>query len=211
MDESERQRLHDEWAPYYDESVASSTTSTGFPFAGYEAALSAAAEMAGPRRGERVLDLGTGTGRLAALFAERECVVTAIDLSPGMLAQAAKRLPSATLLRLDLLGDWSPLAGQRFDVIASGYVFHEFDDAMKIALLMRLRDDHLNDGGRIVVADIAFETRADLERIRAVGEAWDESESYWVEDEMVAALGSAGMPASVRRVSICAAVFRLLP
>lgn len=128
-----------------------------------------------------------------------------------MLEQAAKRLPSATLLRLDLLGDWAPLAGQRFEVVASGYVFHEFDDATKVGLLTRLRDDHLTDGGRIVIADIAFETRAELERIRAIGEAWDESESYWVSEEAVPALARIDPAATFYRVSFCAGVFRVQP
>jgi SAM-dependent methyltransferase len=40
--------------------------------------------------GQRILDLGTGTGTLACGFAERGCDVVGLDPSPEMLAQAAK-------------------------------------------------------------------------------------------------------------------------
>src|SRR6516164_2220658 len=40
--------------------------------------------------GDRLLDLGTGTGTLARGFAERGCAVTGIDSSGEMLASARK-------------------------------------------------------------------------------------------------------------------------
>ena len=40
------------------------------------------------RAGQRVLDLGSGTGSLARGFARRGARVTALDISEGLLAQA---------------------------------------------------------------------------------------------------------------------------
>lgn len=50
--------------------------------------------LAGPLRGKRVLDVGTGDGTYAIEAAARGGVVTAIDLEPSMLAAARARAAS---------------------------------------------------------------------------------------------------------------------
>lgn len=47
----------------------------------------------GPVSGRRIVDVGCGTGRLAALLAAQDADVIGIDLDAGMLAVAAPRLP----------------------------------------------------------------------------------------------------------------------
>ena len=45
--------------------------------------------------------------------------------------------------------------------------------------------DHLNPGGQILIGDVAFETRSQLEQCRKdVGDEWDEEEIYFVVDEL---------------------------
>lgn len=52
-------------------------------------------------RGRRVLDVGCGTGRLAAALAEREAArVWAVDATPAMLEQARGRVPAGVGLKL---------------------------------------------------------------------------------------------------------------
>jgi len=46
-----------------------------------------------PRSGERVLDLGCGTGRLSAVIADKECEVLGIDADPTMIAAARDQYP----------------------------------------------------------------------------------------------------------------------
>ncbi len=47
-------------------------------------------------RGRRVLDVGCGTGRLAAALAERHgCKVWGVDPSPEMIEVASERVPKA--------------------------------------------------------------------------------------------------------------------
>src|SRR6266545_844054 len=54
---------------------------------------SAVLDACGPLRGRWVVDVGCGTGRLAAVVAARGARVMGVDLDPGMLTVAAERLP----------------------------------------------------------------------------------------------------------------------
>ncbi|MCA9513726.1 MAG: protein-L-isoaspartate(D-aspartate) O-methyltransferase [Myxococcales bacterium] len=49
-------------------------------------------ELAGPREGERALDVGTGSGYQAAILAELCDTVVAIEVLPALAALAARRL-----------------------------------------------------------------------------------------------------------------------
>jgi len=64
--------------------------------------------------GMRVLDVGCGTGRLAAAFAARGAEVTALDFSPAMLARLREALPPELSGRVHPVeADW-----QEFDLAA---------------------------------------------------------------------------------------------
>ncbi|MEZ6038237.1 MAG: class I SAM-dependent methyltransferase [Planctomycetota bacterium] len=70
-------------------------------------------------RGARVLDVAAGAGRHARLFAQRGCVVTAIDRDVAALrAVAAEATPgSIEVLEADLENAPWPLPGRAFDAI----------------------------------------------------------------------------------------------
>ena len=133
---SNRLELFDAWAADYDAGV---TSEEGFPFAGYEAVLGRVVQRAAPQPAPseppqsqptlRVLDLGTGTGNLAARFAALSAEVWGLDFSSQMLAEARENVPNATFLQADLLGDWPTLP--QFDRIVSSYLLHEFDLSAK--------------------------------------------------------------------------------
>ncbi|MFQ5814134.1 MAG: corrinoid protein-associated methyltransferase CpaM, partial [Anaerolineae bacterium] len=108
--------------------------------------------------GDRVLEIGCGTGTLAVLCARRGAHVTATDASPLMLSVARKRVEAEELGdRIDLhqmdattLADHFP--AYSFDVIVSTLVFSELgDDGLRYVLeeCQRL----LKDDGRLVIAD----------------------------------------------------------
>jgi ubiquinone/menaquinone biosynthesis C-methylase UbiE len=76
-----------------------------------------------PVRGERWLDLGTGTGEVALRAARAGAHVTALDISPKMLAAArAKAATEGVEIRFDE-GDAQelPYADGSFDVVSSSF------------------------------------------------------------------------------------------
>ncbi len=70
-----------------------------------------------------VLDLGTGTGELAAALAARGHGVTGIDTAERLLRRAARRLPGVTFKTMDLV-DLPGLATESFDLVALAHVLH---------------------------------------------------------------------------------------
>ncbi len=194
----------DDWAGTYDASVSIDQ----FPFFGYQDILARIVALAEPIRGMSVLDLGTGTGNLAARFAVLGCDVWCTDFSVPMLAQARQKIPDAHFVQHDLRRHWPEELRRPFDRIVSAYVFHHFELDEKIRILRDLASN-LASGGRMIIGDIAFPNLASQERVKTeVGAEW-EQEHYWLADESLAALYKAGLPASYTQVSSCAGMFVL--
>jgi tRNA (cmo5U34)-methyltransferase len=90
-----------------------------------------------PRDVRRILDLGTGDGRLLALLKiDRPAAqAVALDFSPTMLQAARERFagdPSVTVVAHDLEAPLPEL--DRFDVVVSSFAIHHCGDARKRAL-----------------------------------------------------------------------------
>ena len=196
----------DDWAESYDASVVIDQ----FPFYGYRQVLANVVALAQAHPGMAVLDLGTGTGNLAADFARKGCELWCTDFSAPMLAQARRKLPHAHFLQHDLRTEL-PAEWQRpFDRIVSAYVFHHFELEEKIRILCGLLP-RLAPGGRIVIGDIAFRDQAALDIVKAgAGQEW-EDEYYWLVDQSRLALKKAGLRLSYRQISACAGIFVLYP
>jgi SAM-dependent methyltransferase len=77
----------------------------------YEAALARA--PVGP--GDRVLDVGCGTGTFLRLCADRGATTSGIDAAEGLLALARARVPEADLRHGDMLA--LPFADNSFDLV----------------------------------------------------------------------------------------------
>ena len=194
----------DRAASTYDRTVSQGT---GFPYDGYEDVLDEVFRRADVQAGMLVLDLGVGTGNLAAKFVDIGCVVWGIDSSEKMLTEAQRKLPRMSLIRADLLAEW-PQVRQRFHRVVSSYAFHHFDLPAKVQLLSRIARYYLTPDGRIVVADIAFASKQE----RAVAkkrfrEAWEDGEHYWAADEAITELAQSGLCCEYRQVSECGGVF----
>ena len=193
----------DQWAATYDQSVRSG----GFPFEGYRRMLHTIFDLADVKRRAAILDLGVGTGNLAQLFADQGCELWGLDYSARMLARAQAKLPGAHLMQADLQGEWPPELARRFDCIVSAYVFHHFPLVEKIDLIKGLIEQHLAPGGRLLIGDIAFADQAAEDAVRrSTGNEW-EQEDYWLVDQALPALASAGLQVEYREISYCAGVF----
>ena len=76
-----------------------------------------------PQRCRRVLDVGCGTGAFAAKLAQRSEHVDALDRSPEMIEEAARRTPdNVNWVLADVLGE--PLPGNDYDAIFSICALH---------------------------------------------------------------------------------------
>lgn len=92
------------------------------------------------RDGQRILDLGTGTGSLARGFAKRGARVTALDPSKDLMAQA-RVLDEAAGVSIDYRvgkAEQTGLPDAAFDVVGAGQCWHWFDRAVAAREVRRL-------------------------------------------------------------------------
>ncbi len=120
-------------------------------------------ELLAPQAGERILDLGCGTGQLTAEIAQRGAQVIGLDNSANMIGQARQNYPGLAFV----LGD---AAGFRFeepfDAVFSNAALHWVKDADRaVESIARA----LRPGGRFVAEfGGSGNTRAILAALRAV-------------------------------------------
>ena len=175
----------DLWADGYDKAVGISDKGNTYPFAGYKKVLSFIFQTIMESENTAVLDIGFGTGTLTTKLYECGCTIYGQDFSSKMIALASEKMPNAHLYQGDFSkGLVEPLRNCRYDFIVATYSLHHLTDAQKIVFLSELRD-HLKGNGKIIIGDVAFETRKDLEQCRlAAGDAWDDEEIYFVVEEL---------------------------
>lgn len=108
--------------------------------------------------GGNVLELASGSGRIAIPLARRGCRVTGLELSDGMLARARARAahqPADTQARLQWVrADMAnfDLPGQRFGLAFVAYnSFWLLDDVAAQAACLRCVVRHLEPQGRLVL------------------------------------------------------------
>ncbi len=86
----------------------------------------------GLRGGERVLDVATGTGLVAAeMRARADCSIVAVDQSPAMLAAARARFAAVGGSRVELVqaeAERLPFPDESFDVVSFTYLLRYVDD-----------------------------------------------------------------------------------
>jgi len=102
-------------------------------------------EMLDPKPGERILDLGCGTGHLTERIAASGAEVVGLDLSPSMVAQARQNFPK---LRFQLADARSFRVKERYDAIFSNAALHWVREAADAVESIALA---LKPGGRLVL------------------------------------------------------------
>ena len=210
MKSSLEQHNFDLWQPTYDADVIACDEAGDYPFAGYRALQDQVFEIIHARPGVSVLDLGCGTGQMAARLLRAGHPVTGLDFSPAMLACARENAPGARLVQGELSSELPELlAGETYDCILAAYSLHHLTDEEKYALLRALAK-RLRPDGVILVGDVSFPTRAGLEACReAYDDEWDEEEYYFVRDELETALPEYDIDCIP--ISFCADVYLLSP
>ena len=173
------------WADDYDKSVGVSDEEGTYPFAGYKTILNEIYNRVLSSSAKTVLDIGFGTGTLTSKLYEYGCIIYGQDFSERMIELAQEKMPNAKLLQGDFSkGLAEPLTQQKYDAIIATYSLHHLTDAQKISFINSLLS-LLNDGGCIYIGDVAFETRASLEKcMDDSGDEWDDDEIYFVFDEL---------------------------
>ena len=108
--------------------------------------------------GQRVLDLGCGTGALLVMLARSGIQVTGTDVSASMLSVAGQRVRGegleerVTLRELGAVDLDVAFGDGSFDAIASSLMFSELSDD-EIALCLVQCHRILSPGGRLLIAD----------------------------------------------------------
>ncbi|MCM3626348.1 methyltransferase domain-containing protein [Paenibacillus glycanilyticus] len=101
-------------------------------------------EWLDPKAGERILDLGCGTGDLAAEIAGFGSIVTGMDQSEPMIATARNKYPAMSFL----VGDGEHFkVDAPFDAVFSNAALHWMTNATGVIESVR---EALKDGGRFV-------------------------------------------------------------
>ncbi|WP_404406321.1 class I SAM-dependent methyltransferase [Jeotgalibacillus malaysiensis] len=177
------------WANSYDQTVKVSEESNLYPFAGYKEILNTIFNTVMNQENAEVLDIGFGTGVLTNKLYENGHLIDGIDFSSEMISIAKKKMPEANLIEWDISNGLPPaLQEKKYDFIVSTYTLHHLNDEEKVTFIRELLS-HLKTGGQLLIGDIAFGKRDQLENCRKAHlKHWDEDEFYFVADELKAAL-----------------------
>jgi putative AdoMet-dependent methyltransferase len=192
---------HDHEAGRYDTDVADESNPVR---AGYAATLAWVVAQAAVQPGDVVVDLGIGTGNLAALLPPGRRLV-GVDVSEHMLGLARAKLAQGTeLVQADMLdADALP---DLVDVVVSTYAIHHLTAEEK-AELVRLLAARLRPGGRLVVGDLMAAGRDVVAALRERLHHPDADDLFaeefpWYLDETLPVLAAAGFrPLTVHQLS----------
>ena len=121
-------------------------------------------ELLNAQSGERILDLGCGTGHLTARIAETGALVVGVDRSPDMIRQAKEKYPS---LKFEVMDAREIALDGKFDAVFSNATLHWIKEPERvIAGIGKL----FRPGGRFVAEFGGKGNTAEL--LKAVQHAW---------------------------------------
>ncbi|MBL8956602.1 MAG: class I SAM-dependent methyltransferase [Myxococcaceae bacterium] len=130
------------------------------PLGGRETLRREALDAVGVAAGQRVLELGCGSGGLTRRLVERGARVTSVDWSGPMLRLARTRAPAATFVRSELTAF---VPAETFDLVLFAFVLHELEPGERAAAL-RVARAAIGPGSRLAVVDHAEPARGAVAR-----------------------------------------------
>ena len=142
--------LFDEWAEYYDDTVAGNDKEYEEVFRNYDEILQEVVDLSSGK----VMEFGPGTGNLTKKLLIKGLSVVAIEPSSTMRRIAERKIKSKNVTFLD--GDFFQFpTDEKIDTIVSTYAFHHLTDQEK-ADAVKQYGNLLQVGGKIVFADTMF-------------------------------------------------------
>lgn len=172
----------EEWAKRYDNDVKNDKSI----FLKYNDVLDFVVEISNVKKGNLVLDIGTGTGNLLLKFLKNGAFVIGLDPSKNMLDEAKKKVKNYEKVEFILIEEPFlniPFPDNYFDVVSSTYAFHHVSHELKeIALIEMLRV--LKNKGILIIGDIMFKDKNEEEIFLEKYEFLDKDEFYERIDEL---------------------------
>src|SRR5690606_20188232 len=101
---------------------------------------------------QSILDLGTGTGNLARMFAKQGARVTGVDISEALLKEAKKldEKNNVHIRYLNARAENLPFSSSEFDVVTAGQCWHWFQGDKVLKEVKRV----LNAHGKLVIVHL---------------------------------------------------------
>ena len=121
-------------------------------------------ELLDAKPGERILDLGCGTGHLTAKIAETGAQVVGVDRSPEMIRQAKDRYPS---LHFEVMDAREIALDGNFDAVFSNATLHWIKEPERVIVGIKKL---LRPGGRFVAEFGGKGNTSEL--LKAIQHAW---------------------------------------
>lgn len=149
----------------------------------------------GVTRGDRVLDIGCGTGLLSLKFLDKaDCNVTAIDSSAEMLGLFREKIDTCGLSRrircIQKSAEEMDFGHGRFDIVAATVSLHHVKEKQPVIDTIY---DSLADGGRFVLGEIDLDTTGRLDDPKRLTRILE-----YLSKELPLAMKEGGVPAFTR-------------
>lgn len=132
------------------------TFANAFFFGRRRATFQALIAAASVQPGQRVLDVGCGTGYFARLLAQAvgpEGLVVGIDASPEMITYASRKAGRARNCQFQVgTAESLDFPAEHFDVVVSSLMMHDLPEDLQVPALREMRRV-LRPGGKLLVAD----------------------------------------------------------
>ncbi len=136
------QSAYNQWASQYDTNKNATRDLEG----------TAIRQMLAGKHFGRVLEIGCGTGKNTVWLAEHAEAVTAVDFSPGMLAEARAKAPARVhFVEADISQPWHFAEGLRYDLITFSLILEHLPELHPFKQYSGSLARFDSDGGRVVL------------------------------------------------------------